>query len=221
MPAVDVIDIYHRLVSEYGTPPRLVGEKLDPISELIFTILSQNTSDRNRDRAFYSLCSHYKNWDALLKDGINEIAHIIRAGGLGLIKAKRMQSALQEILRQRGTLDLSFLRQLSINEAKQWLIRLPGIGPKTAACILLFSLDMPAFPVDTHIYRLSQRLGLIQNGVSLKMAHIVLQNMIPDDKIYPMHILMIEHGRKVCHWRSPVCNLCVLESLCLSSQSDK
>jgi len=141
------------------------------------------------------------------------------AGGhcLADVKAKRIKLILQDIEEQRGNLDLSFLRELPLSEAKSWLRQLPGVGPKTAGCVLLFSLGMPALPVDTHVFRVARRLGLIDSKATPEKAHDVLEALIPAEEIYAFHLYLIEHGRRICKARRPRCHLCVLQQVCPSA----
>ena len=206
-----ILRIFER---EYGTPSWQPGG--DPLAVLIQTILSQNTSDANSGDAFRSLRASFDSWDDLANADVDAITHCIQRGGLGRIKAQRIKQALEEIGRTRGSLELWFLCQLNLSDAEDWLLRLPGVGLKTARCVLLFSLGMPALPVDTHIWRVSRRLGLIGAKASLREAHQILGGLVPAEDVYPFHILIIEHGRKVCRARSPLCQHCMLKTLCPS-----
>ncbi|MBI4283189.1 MAG: endonuclease III [Chloroflexi bacterium] len=200
------------LVGEYGEQRWQPDHK--PVATLIQTILSQHTSDINSHRTFHSLGSAFSSWEDIADADIANIAFSIRGGGLGEIKAKRIKQALNEIRLKRGRIELDFLNQLSTEGARDWLKQLPGVGTKTANCVLLFSLGKPALPVDTHIFRVSRRLGLIDNGASVEKAHLVLENLIPAEDAYTFHVLMIEHGRKVCQALRPRCPECVLRKLC-------
>jgi endonuclease-3 len=202
------------LEKQYG-PKSLIPNR-EPISELIQTILSQNTSDVNSRPAFISLKSSFGSWENLKDADVPRIADSIERGGLAQIKAERIKRALKSIEQQRGKLDLDFLGDLSVPEAIAWLKKLPGVGNKTASCVLLFALGKPALPVDTHIFRLSGRLGLIDKKTSWEEAHRALGEMVPADDIYEFHVLMIEHGRKTCLARRPRCSQCVLQGVCAS-----
>jgi len=206
--------ILHLLISQYGN--RRWQPRHRPLSVLVQTILSQNTSDVNSRRAFQSLSASFGSWERVATADVNEIAASIKTGGLGEIKAKRIKAALGEIKRQRGKLELDFLSQLPLGKARDWLKRLPGVGSKTACCVLLFSSDRPALPVDTHILRLAKRLGLIKSNTSAEQAHRLLESLVPADSVYQFHVLMIEHGRRVCHAQRPRCSHCVLGELCPS-----
>jgi endonuclease-3 len=184
------------LKREYGVPEW--QPRSEPVSVLVQTILSQNTSDTNSRAAFQSLLASFDNWEDVANADVDTIANCIRCGGLGRIKAQRLKQALNEIIRKRGRLELDFLTQLTSSDAESWLQRLPGVGLKTTRCVLLFSLGMPTLPVDTHILRVSKRLGLIRPTVSLLEAHHVLGEAVSPEDVYLFHILVIEHGRMTC-----------------------
>jgi len=211
-----VAEIIRRLEAKYGPQQR---SRLEAVSELILTIISQNTSDANSRPAFRALLEAFTDWHQVAEAKPEEIAAAIRAGGLEHIKARRIKLALSEILRQRGRLDLDFLRDMPLDEAKAWLRRLPGVGPKTAACVLLFSLDMPALPVDTHVYRVARRLGLVSAKASAEKAHDILESLVPDGDVLRFHLLLIEHGRRMCTARRPDCPQCPLLEGCPFGQS--
>jgi endonuclease-3 len=207
--------ILYLLTGEYGkknwSPDR------DPVAVLIQTILSQNTSDRNSDRAFDSLLATFKTWQDVADADTRAIARSIKIGGLADVKASYIKDVLNTINNTQGDFDLDFLRGLSLDKARDWLMQLPGVGMKTASCVLLFSLGLPALPVDTHVYRVSQRLGLFDNRMSVNQAHIFLESIVPQYMAYEFHILLIEHGRRTCKARNPYCYKCVLQSICPSS----
>ena len=202
---------------EYG--PREWQPGQDPLSSLIATVLSQNTSDVNSHRAFSALVNRFESWESVATADARELARTIRAGGLAEIKAKRIKLILHEIKTERGSLDLSFLNELGLAEAKAWLRGLPGVGPKTAGCVLLFSLGRPAMPVDTHVYRVARRLGLIDARASVEKAHEILEGLVPPRNVYEFHMLMVEHGRRTCKAQKPRCTVCVLRSICPSAES--
>lgn len=212
MGEVSVKQILDLLVEEYGNREWQPGQS--PLSVLVQTILSQNTSDRNSKRAFESLLASFGNWEDIAGAGIDEIADSIKAGGLGRVKAKYIEQVLEEIRRKRDGLELDFLRRLPLGEARDWLRQLPGVGMKTASCVLLFSLGMPALPVDTHVFRVAKRLGLIDSKASVEQAHKLLESLIPPEDVYRFHLLLIEHGRKVCKAQRPRCYQCELRRLC-------
>ncbi len=203
------------LRKEYGA--RKWQPEQDPLSSLIATVLSQNTSDVNSHRAFAALVNRFGSWESVATANVKELAQTIRAGGLADIKARRIKSILHEIQEERGRLDLSFLDNVGLAEAKAWLRGLPGVGPKTAGCVLLFSLGRPAMPVDTHVYRVAKRLGLIDARASVEKAHEILESLVQPKDVYEFHILMVEHGRRACKAQRPRCTVCVLRGLCPSS----
>ena len=206
--------ILRLLRQEHG--PRSWKPKGDPMSTLVATVLSQNTSDVNSERAFGSLMAAFGGWEAVADASPSEITRAIRAGGLAEIKARRIKNILQEVRQEQGGFDLDFLGSLNLAEAKAWLRKLPGVGPKTAACVLLFSMGRPALPVDTHVFRVARRLGMLHCKASADQAHDILENLIPANQVYEFHLNMVEHGRKVCKAQRPRCHLCVLRGLCPS-----
>lgn len=186
-----------------------------PVAELVLTLLSQNTSDTNSGRAFQQLLKRFDDWDEILAAPVEAVEDAIRPGGLAPTKARRMHALLAELRDRLGPeWDAGLLETMPIPEAKQWLTSLPGVGPKTAACVLLFSLGRPALPVDTHVHRVSQRLGLIGPKVGALPAHAALEAQMKPDRYYPFHVLLIRHGRRVCHARAPRCGECVLADRC-------
>ena len=205
----------HRLLAqEYG--PVTWSPRLDGISELISAVLSQHTSDLNSERAFQELWRRFGSWEAVLAATPDQVANAIRAGGLARIKAPRILEVLHQVRALRGEFDLSFLKELPLAEAKAWLRRLPGVGPKTAAVVLCFSLGMPAFPVDTHVHRVSRRLGLVGPRVTAEEAHGVLEADIASEQVFSFHVYLITHGRRVCKAQRPQCHRCVLAFGCPS-----
>jgi len=207
------------LISAYGN--RHWQPHDSPLNVLVQTILSQNTSDTNSTRAFRSLLATYPSWEDVASAEAHEIAAAIKSGGLGEIKAGRIKLALGEIRQKRGRLELDFLNALPLDEARNWLKQLPGVGTKTANCVFLFSLGRPALPVDTHIFRVARRLGLIDAKTTVEKAHQRLERLVPPDKVYPFHVLMIEHGRKICKAPRPRCDDCVLSGLCQYSRQSR
>lgn len=200
------------LAQEYGALKRDLPQ--DPLSELILTLLSQNTSGQNTRRAFSSLRESFGSWEAVAEASVEDIAQAIKAGGLAQVKAARIKAILETIRKERGGPDLSFLAELPLPRAKAWLRKLPGVGPKTAACVLLFSLGRPVLPVDTHVYRVSRRLGLISAKVSPERAQEELERQLPPEEFERFHLNLIEHGRRVCRARRPRCEVCVLRPEC-------
>jgi len=212
--AARALTIHRLLIGHYGDRPW--RPRLDPLSELVVTILSQNTNDVNRDRAWQRLQERFgrADWRKVMAAPTDELVEAIRPGGLAQTKAPRIQEALRTILAECGELSLDFLRQMPVEEAKAWLMRLKGVGPKTAAIVLLFSLGQPAFPVDTHVHRVSRRLGLIPPNSSRQKAHHLLEELLPPETYYSFHLNLIAHGREVCHPRVPRCGICVLQRWC-------
>ena len=209
--ARDVMDLLNK---EYGTfqwSPRY-----DPASELVYTILSQHTSDVNSHRAFEALMRAFGSLDAVKEADLDSIEETIRMGGLAKIKAPRIKAVLKQISDEVGSYDLSFLAEMPLQEAKDWLRKLPGIGPKTAAIVLCFSLGMPAMPVDTHIYRVAKRLGLIGPKVTADAAHDILEPMVAAEEVFAFHLYLINHGRQVCKALRPRCDECLLAWGCPS-----
>jgi endonuclease-3 len=206
--------IIARLERAYGAVPwRPAG---DPIAELVLTLLSQNTSDSNSGRAFIRLLDAFPDWDSLLDADVKRIERAIRPGGLAPTKAPRLQALLREVRARRGSLDLSFLAGLPLEEARAWLRSLPGVGPKTAACVLLFSLGRPTLPVDTHVHRVAKRLGLVPETSTAEQAHNLLEAQLTPAQVYPFHIQLIKHGRRTCSAQRPKCPECPLRKLCPS-----
>lgn len=205
--------VYQALAQAYGEP--VWQAQLPPVDELVCTILSQATSDINRDKGFTALKTRYATWQAVLDAPLPELVNTIYSAGLANQKAPRIQNTLRTIAQKRGEISLDFLADLPLAEAQQWLTQLDGIGPKTAAIVLLFAFGRPAFPVDTHVHRLSQRLGLISTKTSAEKAHAIFENSLADRRtFYPIHLNFIRHGRQVCHARTPLCQNCVLQIYC-------
>ena len=179
---MNIGEVIERLGREYGVPRW--QPHADPLSELIRAILSQNTSDVNSNRAFHDLVAGFDTWEAVAGAGVDDIAGAIQSGGLNRIKAARIKTILNQIREDRGSLDLGFLADMPVPQAKEWLKALPGVGPKTAGCVLLFSLGRPVLPVDTHVHRVSRRLGLLDPKVSHEQAHELLEEVVPPRDIY-------------------------------------
>jgi endonuclease-3 len=214
MVMMDIEQILKLLTKEYGK--RGWRPRQSPIAVLVQTILSQNTSDRNSERAFEQLLASFDGWEKIANAGVGRIREVIKAGGLGTVKARYIKQALGEIRRRQGGFELDFLQELPVDEARDWLRQLPGVGMKTASVVLLFSLGMPALPVDTHVFRVSKRLGLIDSKISVEKAHRLLERLVPPQDVYRFHVLFIEHGREICKAQRPRCRECVLGSLCPS-----
>jgi len=204
--------IYARLLEIFGLPEW--RDPLPAIDELISTILSQNTNDRNRDVAFFALRAKFPTWEAVRDANPEEVIDEIRPAGLANQKGPRIQKVLQQITDERGELNLDFLKEYSAEDAHNWLTRFNGVGPKTAAIVLQFSLGIPAFPVDTHIYRVSGRLGLRPEKMTADQAHPHLASIFPPETYGPSHLNLIRLGREICLARKPRCEICPLTDIC-------
>jgi endonuclease III len=209
--------ITQNLEATYGIPRNTRPD--DPLDELILTILSQSTSDINSRRAFDSLKKRYRDWEAVRRARPASIAAAIKSGGLANTKSVVIKNVLNQILARRGKLDMSFLHTVPLDEARGFLLSLKGIGPKTAACVLLFSCNRPVFPMDTHILRITKRLGLVPQKSNDLSAHKIMESLIPPKKHYSLHINFIRHGRKICRSRDPLCDQCSLQEQCEFGQS--
>lgn len=188
-----------------------------PLDGLIETVLSQHTSDVNSDAAFASLKRAFPTWQACMTAPADRVEHAIRSGGLARQKTRSIQAILKSLDADRGRLSLEFLRRWPMERARAYLRALPGVGPKTAACVLLFHLGKPALPVDTHVHRVCWRLGLIPDDATAEDAHEILKPACPPKQVYAFHILLIRHGRQVCKARQPRCRQCVLVGICPSA----
>lgn len=205
--------IRQRLIDAFGIPEW--RDPLPPVDELVSTILSQNTNDNNRDAAFKELKESFPDWEAVAAADTADVANAIRTAGLANQKAPRIQEALKEIKRHNGdSIDLAFLREMKIEEARSWLLDINGVGPKTAAIVLLFSLGIPAFPVDTHIYRVTGRIGIRPQNFSVEKTHKYLEERIPEDAYFDLHLNLIRLGREICGARKWHCYRCPVEDLC-------
>ena len=191
-------------------PPR----RTDPLEELILTVLSQHTSDVNAARAFASLRAAFPSWEDVVAAGAPAVADAIRSGGLANTKGPRIQAILREIREREGRFDLSRLRQLGDEEATAYLASLPGVGPKTAAIVLAFSLDRNTLPVDTHVHRVTTRLGWVEPRTTAAVAHRVLAELVPGEIRVPLHVGLIRLGREICIARRPRCDICPVFELC-------
>ncbi len=204
--------VHQRLLDFYGYPRW--RKPLPPLDELVSTILSQNTNDGNRDRAFEALRGRFPTWEEVRDAPVEQVIQAIRPAGLANQKGPRIQSLLHEITRLRGELSLDFLHDLPPQEAEAWLRKFKGVGPKTAAIVLLFSLDKAAFPVDTHIYRVTGRLGLRPASMNPEQAHQHLAQLLPPETYYAAHLNLIRLGREICQARQPKCPACPISDLC-------
>lgn len=211
-PLERALQVHQRLLAHFGHPEW--RNPLPPVDELVSTVLSQNTNDNNRDRAFEALVTRFKTWEAVRDAPAEQVIEAIRPAGLANQKGPRIQAILHAITVERGALDLSFLADLPPEEVRAWLLRFHGVGPKTAAIVMQFSLGMPAFPVDTHIYRVSGRIGLRPASMTADQAHDHLAAQLPPETYYAAHLNLIRLGREICHARRPRCSTCPLTAQC-------
>jgi endonuclease-3 len=204
--------VLNRLRKRYGDllPPR----RSDPLEELVLTVLSQHTSDVNAERAFESLRTEFPVWEEVVRAPTRAVADAIRSGGLGDTKAPRIQAILREVADRRGAFDLSFLTRLSDDDARAELMSLPGVGPKTAAVVLSFSLGRDTMPVDTHVHRVTRRLGLVPQKASAERADRILHELVPEGLRTPLHVALIRLGREICRAPTPRCAICPLKDIC-------
>jgi len=200
------------LAQLYGTPQWRAG--WPPLDELVSCILSQNTTDTNRDRAFDALKARYPTWQDVVDAPPDQLIETVRVAGLANQKGPRIQKVLRRIQAERGAFEIDFLADLPLDEARAWLTNLDGVGPKTAAIVLCFAFNRPAFPVDTHVHRVGQRIGLLPQGISAERAHDVMEAVVPPADHYAFHINLIQHGRAVCKARSPQCARCPITAHC-------
>lgn len=203
--------IAQALEARYG---RKTFKPHDGMDELISCILSQSTTDANRDRGFSALKARYATWADVHHAPTEELIDTIRPAGLANSKGPRIQGALAQIFAERGEYAIDFLRDLPTDDAKAWLMRLPGVGPKTAAIVLCFGYGMPAFPVDTHVHRVGTRIGFLPAKISADDAHPVMEAIVPPENYYAFHLQMIDHGRNLCRARGPLCQACPIQQWC-------
>jgi len=221
IPTLHLARVYEALIATYGEPKN--EPDYDPLGGLIGTILSQHTSDINSERAYRQLIEAFPTWEEVRDASTDKVAEAIKSGGLANIKSVRIQDVLLMLTEQQkeqgGTKTLSEylfgeLARRTTEEAWLYLRQLPGVGPKTAACVLMFHLDRAAFPIDTHVLRTSKRLGLIGPKVSADAAHPLFARVLPPEWVYPLHVNLIRHGRQICHAQRPACISCPLRSEC-------
>ena len=213
----NISDLLTTLDRYYNLAPQQISNA--PLFELVLTLLSQHTSDHNSGRAMNQLINRFNSWEEIINAPLQNIENAIRPGGLAPTKSKRLQKLLIEVKKRQPNLNLDFLKDMPLVDAKRWLCSLPGIGTKTAAVVLCFALGLPAMPVDTHIYRVTKRLSLIEPGVSADKAHDLLDELIPQDRIFALHVYLITHGRQICKARKPKCTDCNLSKICPSAFS--
>lgn len=204
--------VYALLLAAFGVPEWRLA--LSPVDEMVSTILSQNTNDRNRDLAFNRLTAAYDSWEAVRDAELTGVIDAIRPAGLGNQKGARIQQVLRQITAETGGLDLGFLASLPKEDARSWLMRFGGVGPKTAAIVMQFALGIPAFPVDTHVYRVSGRLGLRPEKMTVEQAHPYLEQMFTPEQYGAGHLNIIRLGREVCAARKPDCPRCPVRDVC-------
>ncbi len=205
-----------RLLDEEYFRPRF-SPRYEPVEELVYTILSQNTSDTNSERALTSLRSRYPTWEQVAAADVRDIAAAIRHGGLADTKSVYIKESLNRLLDEQGDLSMDFLERMDDSEAIEYLTRLRGVGLKTASCVLLFALGRPVMPVDTHVHRVSRRLDFIGEDTGRDEAHRILTAITPPEDIFAFHINLVTHGRRTCKAGRPLCGECVVEPLCPSS----
>ncbi len=206
------VAIHEKLIEFYGEP--IWRDPMPPVHELVCTILSQNTNDKNRDYAFNLLRDKFPTWEEVRDAKIEEVIEAIRPAGLANQKGPRIQQVLKAITEERGALDLSFLKEMTVDDARDWLTKFNGVGPKTAAIVLCFSLGMPAFPVDTHVYRVTGRIGLRPEKMTVEQAHPHLESLFPPETYYAAHLNIIRLGREICTARRAMCEKCPIVKLC-------
>jgi endonuclease-3 len=220
---IDTIPEYARRRAKYEPVAAILREvygypdwrqAYPPVDELVDCILSQSTTDANKDRAFALLKGRFATWEEVRDSDQETIIETIRPAGLAHQKAPVIQGALRYITDQRGEINIDFLGEIPINEAKAWLTAIRGVGPKTAAIVLCFAFNLPAFPVDTHIHRLGQRIGFLPTGISADKAHDVMESIVPPSDYYAFHLNLIQHGREVCIARFPRCERCPITAYC-------
>jgi endonuclease-3 len=204
--------VIQNLRKVYGKPKPF--PKLDPLDVLIETILSQSTTNVNSQRTFEQLKARFPDWEQARRARVTSIETAIRSGGLARQKSKRIKELLNEIHKRRGSLDLSFLARAPLEKAKEFLGSFKGIGPKTAACTLLFACRRPVFPIDVHIFRIARRLGWLPDRGSDEEAHRVMEGIVPREQYFEVHINLIRHGRTICRPQKPLCQQCCLLDYC-------
>ena len=212
--AAKALEVYQRLLQIYGEQP--LKPRREPMHELISTMLSHRTTQHNEALAFEQMWQHFGSWEAIRDAPVEELTQTIAPANFSEAKAPNIQKALTQIIDQRGEPSIDFLRDLPAQEGLVWLMALPGVGIKTASLVLLFCFSKPLLPVDTHVHRVSQRLGLIGPKVSANAAHKFLLDLLPNDPhvLYNFHVSMLRHGQRICIWGTPRCEKCLLQNQC-------
>lgn len=206
-----ILETDARLEKVFGTPQLRGG---DPIEALVGCILSQATTDAQSGAAYDALVKKYPTWEQVRATRTSDIARVIKQSGLANEKARYIKNALEFIERERGEFNLDFLREMPVADARKWLTQIHGVGPKTASIVLLFALKMPVMPVDTHVHRVTRRLGWITNKTSADRAHEILEGLVPPKLYYPLHLNLIRLGREICRAQTPRCEMCPLTDIC-------
>ena len=213
-----VIRIRDRLRLVYGIP--LAEPHGDGLGELILTVLSQSTNDRNRDVAYFGLRERFPTWEEVRDAPVDELEEAIRPGGISRVKSARIKAILRAVSDtgpRAGVLELTWLRDVSVPDAQQYLCSLPGVGRKTAACVLLFAFGMRDVPVDTHVSRVGTRLGLFRPRAPFTELHDTMLALTPRGQELELHLNLLRHGRRTCHARKPACAACALQRMCPSA----
>ncbi len=201
-----------RLMAHYGYPTWRPHR--DPLEELIITTLAQNSTDHNAEMAYRRLRERFPTWMDVMTAPVEEVIEAVKSAGLGNQKGPRIQAILRKVWEEQGAFDLSFLGEMSTEEAEAWLTSIKGVGHKTASIVLLFCFGRPTFPVDTHVSRVTKRLGLVPPNATTRQIRALWETLVPSEDYYPLHLNLIRHGREVCTARAPKCEACVLRDLC-------
>lgn len=205
-------EVRDRLMAHYGYPNWRPHR--DPLEELVITTLAQNSTDHNADIAYQQLRKRFPTWMEVMTAPVQEVIEAVKPAGLGNQKGPRIQAILRKVWEERGEFDLGFLGEMSTEEAEAWLTSIKGVGHKTASIVLLFCFGYPTFPVDTHVSRVTKRLGLVPENASTRQIRALWESLVPPQDYYPLHLNLIRHGRQVCQARKPKCEECVLVDIC-------
>lgn len=209
----EILDAFEALWKNEKEPPSGLKHE-EPLDGLILTVLSQHTNDKNRDRAFANLKNIYPSWELAAAASEEDIAVAVRSAGLGNTKAQKIKKILPAIKERFGDYSIRGLKGWPVDEVRKYLIGLPGVGVKTAACVLIFDLEMPAFPVDTHVARIARRLGWVPEKMTAEDIQEYLESVLPPGRFLGAHINFIEHGRGICDARKPKCSECPVQNMC-------